>query len=109
MITPGRRRLRPLAAPPQVALLAVTLDAADVAASINHHRGEESKSAAKPIVDPITDIKVDGKVKHLEDAVCVYFKAPSAERNGGRGALEREALCLLERVEAGGKGKSKEV
>jgi ABC-type transport system substrate-binding protein len=38
-----------------------TLDAADVAASINHHRGEESKSAAKPIVDPITDIKVDGK------------------------------------------------
>ena len=38
-----------------------TLDAADVIASINHHRGEDSKSAAKPIVDPIVDIKADGK------------------------------------------------
>ena len=38
-----------------------TLDAADVVASINHHRGEDSKSAAKPIVDPIVDIKADGK------------------------------------------------
>ena len=33
----------------------------DVAASINHHRGEDSTSAAKPIVDPIKDIKVDGQ------------------------------------------------
>ena len=32
----------------------------DVVASINHHRGEDSKSAAKPIVEPITDIKADG-------------------------------------------------
>ena len=38
-----------------------TLEAADVVASFNHHRGEESKSAAKPIVDPIVDIKADGK------------------------------------------------
>ena len=38
-----------------------TLDADDVVASINHHRGEDSKSAAKPIVDPIVDIKADGK------------------------------------------------
>ncbi len=38
-----------------------TLDAADVIASINHHRGKDSKSAAKPIVDPIVDIKADGK------------------------------------------------
>ena len=38
-----------------------TLDAADIVASINHHRGEDSKSAAKPIVDPIVDIKADGK------------------------------------------------
>ncbi len=37
-----------------------TLDANDVVASINHHRGEESGSAAKPIVDPITDVKADG-------------------------------------------------
>ena len=28
----------------------------DVIASFNHHRGEESKSAAKPIVEPIQDI-----------------------------------------------------
>ena len=33
----------------------------DVIASINHHRGEDSKSAAKPIVAPITDMKADGK------------------------------------------------
>ena len=38
-----------------------TLDAEDVAYSINHHRGKDSKSAAKGIVDPIEDIKIDGK------------------------------------------------
>lgn len=38
-----------------------TLDAQDVVETINHHRGEESKSAAKGIVDPIKDIKADGK------------------------------------------------
>ncbi len=37
------------------------LTAEDVVASINHHRGEDSQSAAKPIVQPITDIKADGK------------------------------------------------
>jgi peptide/nickel transport system substrate-binding protein len=37
-----------------------TVDANDVAASVNYHRGPDSKSAAKPIVDPITDIKTDG-------------------------------------------------
>lgn len=37
-----------------------TLTARDVVASINHHRGEESSSAAKVIVDPITDVKADG-------------------------------------------------
>ena len=35
--------------------------AEDVVASINHHRGEGSTSAAKPIVEPIADIKADGK------------------------------------------------
>ena len=38
-----------------------TLEAEDVVYSINHHRGEKSKSAAKGIVDPIKDIKADGK------------------------------------------------
>ena len=35
--------------------------AEDVVASINHHRREDSTSAAKPIVAPITDIKAQGK------------------------------------------------
>ena len=35
--------------------------AEDVVASLNHHRGEDSKSAAKPIVAPIAGIKADGK------------------------------------------------
>ncbi len=35
--------------------------AADVVDSINHHRGEASQSAAKPIVQPVTDVKADGK------------------------------------------------
>jgi len=37
-----------------------TVTAADVIASLNHHRGEESRSAAKPIVDPIVDMRADG-------------------------------------------------
>lgn len=37
---------------------AVTAD--DVAASINYHRGEDSTSAAKPLVESITDITTDG-------------------------------------------------
>jgi peptide/nickel transport system substrate-binding protein len=32
----------------------------DVVASINHHRGADSTSAAKPVVEAITDIKTDG-------------------------------------------------
>ncbi len=40
-----------------------SLDAADVVASINHHLGEESKSAAKAILKPIADVKADGKDK----------------------------------------------
>jgi len=51
-----------------------TLDANDVVASINHHRGEESKSAAKPIVDPITDIKADGS-----DTVVITLEAGNAD------------------------------
>ena len=38
-----------------------TMDANDVVASLNHHRGEETKSAAKGIIADITDVKADGK------------------------------------------------
>ena len=37
-----------------------TMTARDVVFSINHHRGEESKSAAKPLLKSITDISTDG-------------------------------------------------
>ena len=36
---------------------AKTMDSKDVGYSINHHRGENSKSAAKGIIDPVTDVK----------------------------------------------------
>jgi peptide/nickel transport system substrate-binding protein len=38
-----------------------TLDADDVVASFNHHRGPSSESAAKPILDNIIDLKADGR------------------------------------------------
>jgi peptide/nickel transport system substrate-binding protein len=38
-----------------------TLDAEDVIYSLQHHMGEDSKSAAKPLLDPITNMKADGK------------------------------------------------
>jgi len=34
--------------------------AKDVVASLNHHRGKSSTSAAKPLLDPFVDIKADG-------------------------------------------------
>ena len=37
-----------------------TLDANDVVASINHHRHEDSKSAAKALMKPVQSIKVEG-------------------------------------------------
>ncbi len=51
-----------------------TLDANDVVASLNHHRGEDSKSAAKPIVDPITDIAAEGS-----DTVVITLQAGNAD------------------------------
>ncbi|MCH8998289.1 MAG: twin-arginine translocation signal domain-containing protein [Proteobacteria bacterium] len=51
-----------------------TLDAEDVVASINHHRGEDTKSAAKPLVKPITDIKAEGK-----DTVVITLEGGSAD------------------------------
>jgi peptide/nickel transport system substrate-binding protein len=35
-----------------------TMDSADVVASIQHHLGEDSKSAAKGILEPVAEIKV---------------------------------------------------
>src|SRR5687767_10565499 len=37
------------------------VEAADVVSSINHHRGEESKSAAKSLLESLSDVKADGK------------------------------------------------
>jgi peptide/nickel transport system substrate-binding protein len=51
-----------------------TLDADDVVASLNHHRGSGSKSAAKTIVGTIADIKADGK-----DTVIVTLQSGSAD------------------------------
>lgn len=38
-----------------------TMEASDVIASLNHHRGKDTKSGAKGIVAPIKDMKADGK------------------------------------------------
>jgi peptide/nickel transport system substrate-binding protein len=38
-----------------------TMDADDVIFSINHHRGENSKSGIKQILEPVKEIKKDGK------------------------------------------------
>ena len=50
---------------------AVTAD--DVAASINYHRGDESTSAAKPLLEAITDITTDG------DTVVFALEAGNAD------------------------------
>ena len=51
-----------------------SLTADDVVASLNHHRGEETESAAKGIVDPIKDITKDG-----DDTVVVTLEAGNAD------------------------------
>ena len=51
-----------------------TLDSGDVVASINHHLGEDSKSAAKAILEPIAEVKADGK-----DAVVFTMKTGNAD------------------------------
>ena len=51
-----------------------TLTADDVISSINHHRGEESKSAAKGVVDQISDIRKDGN-----DTVVIELSTPNAD------------------------------
>jgi len=51
-----------------------TMDADDVVASIQHHLGEESKSAAKGILEPVAELKADGK-----DTVVFKLKSGSAD------------------------------
>ncbi|MGI9493868.1 MAG: ABC transporter substrate-binding protein [Geminicoccaceae bacterium] len=51
-----------------------SLTADDVIASLNHHRGEDTESAAKGIVDPIEDIVADG-----DDTVVVTLKGGNAD------------------------------
>lgn len=38
-----------------------TMEASDVVNTFNHHRGKDSKSAAKGIIEPVADVKADGK------------------------------------------------
>src|SRR5690606_42026938 len=51
-----------------------TLSPADVIYSLNHHRGEESKSAARSLVSAITDIKRSeehtSELQSRENLVC---------------------------------------
>lgn len=51
-----------------------SLTADDVVASLNHHRGEETESAAKGIVAPVTDVAADG-----DDTVVVTLEAGNAD------------------------------
>jgi peptide/nickel transport system substrate-binding protein len=51
-----------------------TMDAEDVIFSINHHRGKDSKSGAKVIVDPIQELKSDGK-----NTVIIKLEAGNAD------------------------------
>lgn len=50
-----------------------TVTPEDVVASINYHRGEDSTSAIKPFVAPITDLKAEG------DSVVVTLEAGNAD------------------------------
>lgn len=51
-----------------------TMDVEDVIASLNHHRGDGSSSAAKALLAAITDISTDGK-----DTVSIALEAPNAD------------------------------
>ncbi len=51
-----------------------TLDADDVIASLNHHRSEDSKSAAKSLLGPVKVLKADGK-----DTVVFELEGGSAD------------------------------
>ena len=51
-----------------------TLTVEDVLASVNHHRGEDTTSAAKPLLETITDISIDGK-----DTLVVSLEGGNAD------------------------------
>ncbi len=51
-----------------------TMTSADVIASINHHRGKDSKSAAKKLLEPIVEMKADGK-----NAIVITLKDGNAD------------------------------
>lgn len=51
-----------------------TLDANDVVYTINYHRGENSKSGAKGLLDPVEDIRKDGK-----HTVVFYLRGGNAD------------------------------
>ncbi len=51
-----------------------SVTSADVIASLNHHRGEGSASAAAPIVEPIVDISADG-----DHVVVITLEAGDAD------------------------------
>ena len=44
-----------------------TMDSGDVVASINYHRGEDSKSAAKGLLSSVTDVRADGPNRVIMD------------------------------------------
>ena len=50
------------------------LTSADVIASMNHHRGEDSTSAAKPILAAVTDLRADG-----DDAVVFELESGNVD------------------------------
>lgn len=50
-----------------------TLTPADVVASINHHRGDDTTSVIKPLLAAITDVAVDG------NNVVITLEAPNAD------------------------------
>lgn len=51
-----------------------TMTAKDVVASINHHRGADSKSSVKPIVDPMQSVEADG-----DDTVVITLESGDAD------------------------------
>ncbi|WP_025130349.1 ABC transporter substrate-binding protein [Pseudomonas sp. PH1b] len=51
-----------------------TVEAQDVAASLEHHRGVDSKSAANSLLEPVASIQVDGK-----DRVIITLKSGNAD------------------------------
>jgi peptide/nickel transport system substrate-binding protein len=54
-----------------------SLDADDVVYSLNHHRGEQSKSSAKSLITFIKDIKADGKYNVVFDLDYGYADMPA--------------------------------